>query len=196
MNNRSALVIAAALIAGIISTTPLSRAAAQMQDASPGIALGAKAPTTLALQTFAGKPTSLAREMGPKGILVVMVRSADWCPYCKAQLSGLNSIRPKLAEMGYTLVSVSYDKPDKLAVFARTKGIAYPMLSDQGSTLIDAMALRDPQYAAVPFANGVPYATILVIGKDGRVKAKNVSRDYKVRPTNAQILAMIPPMKR
>jgi peroxiredoxin len=195
MKNPLSVVIALILIAGIPTIAPLSRAAAQMQDASPGIALGAKAPTTLALQTASGKATSLAKEMGPKGMLVVMVRSADWCPYCKAQLSGLNSIRPKLAEMGYTLVSVSYDKPDKLAVFARTKGIAYPMLSDQGSKLIDTMALRDPQYAAVPFANGVPYATVLVIGKDGRVKAKNVSQDYKVRPTNAQILAMIPRMK-
>jgi peroxiredoxin len=195
MNNRLALVVAAALIAGITSTAPLSRAATQMEHASPGIALGAKAPMTLALRTSAGKPTSLAKEMGAKGMLVVMVRSADWCPFCKVQLSGLNSIKPKLMEMGYTLVSVSYDKPGKLSGFARSKGITYPMLSDQGSKLIDAMALRDPQYAAVPFANGVPYATILVIGKDGRVKAKNVSKDYKVRPTNEQILAMVPQMK-
>jgi peroxiredoxin len=195
MKNPVSVALAFALIAGMTAPVTHSRADAQMQDASPGIALGAKAPTTLALQTSAGKPTSLAKEMGPNGILVVMVRSADWCPFCKAQLSGLNSIRPKLAEMGYALVSLSYDKPDKLAGFARTKGITFPMLSDQGSKLIDAMALRDPQYAAVPFANGVPYATVLVIGKDGRVKAKNVSKDYKVRPTNAQILAMIPRMK-
>jgi peroxiredoxin len=185
MKNPVSVALAFALIAGMTAPVTHSRADAQMQDASPGIALGAKAPTTLALQTSAGKPTSLAKEMGPNGILV----------FCKAQLSGLNSIRPKLAEMGYALVSLSYDKPDKLAGFARTKGITFPMLSDQGSKLIDAMALRDPQYAAVPFANGVPYATVLVIGKDGRVKAKNVSKDYKVRPTNAQILAMIPRMK-
>ena len=195
MKNRFALAVSVALVAGITSTFTLTSVAAKMQDATPGIALGAKAPMMLTLRTSDGKPTSLAGQMGVKGMLVVMVRSADWCPYCKVQLSGLNAIKPKLMAMGYSLVSVSYDKPDKLAGFARAKGITYPLLSDQGSKLIDAMALRDPQYRTVPFANGVPYATILVISKDGSVQAKNVSKDYTVRPTNDQILAMVPSMK-
>jgi peroxiredoxin len=184
-------IAAAALVASIAAPIIFfSPVIAAMAD-SPGIALGAKAPVKLAVRNSAGKPTSLAAQMGPKGVMVVMVRSADWCPYCKVQLSGLNAIAPKLKAMGYSLVSVSYDKPEKLAGFAKTKAIGFPLLSDQGSKLIDAMALRDSQYAKVPFANGVPYATILVIGKDGNVKAKNVSRDYTVRPSNDQILAMV-----
>jgi peroxiredoxin len=157
---------------------------------SPGIGLGAKAPLSLALRDSAGKPTNLAKQMGAKGVMVVLVRSADWCPYCKVQLSELNAVQPKLAAMGYRLVSVSYDKPAKLSAFAKAKAINFTMLSDQGSKMIDALSLRDPQYSAVPFANGVPYASILLLGKDGTVKAKNVSLDYTVRPSNAQVLAM------
>lgn len=195
MKNRLAIAASFILMTGVVPAVTVTSVAAKMQDSAPGIALGAKAPTTLALRNSAGKATNLARQMGPKGVVVVMVRSADWCPYCKVQLADLNAIKPKLMAMGYTLVSVSYDKPEKLVGFARAKGITYPMLSDQGSKLIDAVALRDPQYASVPFANGVPYATILVIGKDGRVKAKSVSTDYKIRPSNEQVLAMVPGMK-
>jgi peroxiredoxin len=187
---------AAALFAAstLTSVALLSPVTAAMAD-SPGIAMGAKAPVGLALRDASGKPTTLAARMGAKGIVVVMVRSADWCPYCKAQLIGLNGINAKIKAMGYSLASVSYDKPAKLAGFASAKGITFSMLSDEGSKLIDAVRLRDPQYASVPFANGVPYATVLVLAKDGTVKAKNVSLDYTVRPSNEAVIAMVQGVK-
>jgi peroxiredoxin len=161
------------------------------QAATPGIALAAKAPLALPLRDAQGAATSLAKQMGAKGIVLVMVRSASWCPYCKVQISELNTIRADIAKRGYALAALSYDKPDVLAGFAKAKSVGFPLLSDTGSKMIDALALRDPQYASVAFANGVPYASILVIGRDGAVKAKQVSGDYKVRPSNAQVLALI-----
>jgi hypothetical protein len=29
--------------------------------------------------------------MGPKGLMLVFYRSADWCPYCKTQLAELHT---------------------------------------------------------------------------------------------------------
>jgi peroxiredoxin len=171
------------------ATAPIS---ARMQNAAPGIAIGAKAPVAMALRDSSGKPATLASKMGAGGVVLIMVRSANWCPYCKVQLAELNAIAATASARGYPLVSLSYDKPETLAGFARSKGLGFTMLSDIGSKLIDAVRLRDPQYATVPFANGVPYAAVLVIGKDGTVRAKNVSLDYTVRPSNQQILAMIP----
>jgi peroxiredoxin len=194
MKIRIALV-AASLMASTLAPVALFPSAIAAMADGPGIAMGAKAPVTLALRDAAGKPTTLAARIGAKGIVVVMVRSADWCPYCKAQLIGLNGINAKIKAMGYSLASVSYDKPAKLAGFASAKGITYSMLSDEGSKLIDAVRLRDPQYASVPFANGVPYATVLVLAKDGTVKAKNVSLDYTVRPTNEAVIAMVQGVK-
>ncbi len=184
-----AAVASLALLSTVAVTVAVPGVMARPQ-AAPGIALGAKAPVALALRDPAGKSTSLAQQMGANGLMVVLVRSADWCPFCKVQLSDLKAVQPRLAAMGYRLVAVSYDDPAKLAAFTKAKAINFPLLSDKGSKLIDALSLRDPQYAAVPFANGVPYASILLLAKDGRVKAKNVSLDYTRRPSNVEVLAM------
>ena len=75
--------------------------------------------------------------------------------------------------------------------FAQAKGIGFAMLSDRGSKLIDALGLRDPQYGPDSFASGVPRPTVLVLAKDGTVKAKFVDSDYRSRQSNDQILAML-----
>ena len=156
-----------------------------------GIAVGAKAPVEMALLDSKGAPTSLAASMGPNGAVVLMVRSADWCPFCKAQLLRSQDIGGAIAAKGYNLVSVSYDKPELLAKFAQTKGIGFPLLSDPSSKLIDALDLRDPQYGADSFAYGVPRPTVLILAKDGTVKAKFVDADYRSRQSNAQVMAMV-----
>ncbi len=188
---------AAALLAigGVAFSSAFSPSTAKMQESAPGVVIGAKAPVMMALRDSSGAPATLTAKMGAKGMLLVMLRSASWCPYCKAQLIGLNDASAQAAAQGYPLVSLTYDKPEVLAGFAKSKSLRFAMLSDEGSKFIDAVRLRDPQYASVSFANGVPYPTVLVLSKDGKVVAKNVSLDYKVRPTNAQILAMIPVKK-
>ncbi len=179
----------------MLSGTALAPAIAKTPMVEAGIALGAKAPLTMPLKDSSGAPTMLAKQLGTKGMVLVLVRSANWCPYCKVQLIELNGARADIARRGYGLASLSYDKPGTLGGFAKSKGLGFTMLSDEGSKMIDALGLRDPQYAKVAFANGVPRATILVLGRDGSVKAKNVSSDYTKRPTNADILAMIDGMK-
>jgi peroxiredoxin len=187
--------VAIVLAASIVAPVAIPADATAKTAETPGPAIGVKAPVSLPLSDTDGKPTTLKAKMGAKGIVIVMVRSADWCPYCKAQLVNLNGINSKIKAMGYSLVSVSYDKPAKLASFGKAKGITYSLLSDEGSKFIDAVRLRDPQYAKAPFANGVPYASILVLTKDGTVKAKNVSLDYAVRPSNETILALVQSVK-
>jgi peroxiredoxin len=160
-----------------------------------GIAVGAKVPVAMPLLDSRARTTTLAQRMGPKGMVLILVRSADWCPFCKAQLTRSNAIRDSLAKQGYALASLSYDKPATLEGFASAKGLGYMMLSDQGSKMITALGLRDPQYASGSFAYGVPRPTILVMAPDGRVKAKYVSDDYRSRPSNDDVLTMIRAIK-
>ncbi len=160
-----------------------------------GIALNDKVPLDMALLDDAGKPASLRQKMGEKGLVLVMVRSADWCPFCKVQLVNINDIHSQVSALGYVLASLSYDKPDILQRFAKDKGLKYVLLSDVGSKMIDALNLRDPQYASDSFAYGVPRPTILIVGTDGAVKAKFVTDDYRSRPSNDTVLAMIKGLK-
>lgn len=156
-----------------------------------GIAKNEKAPVDLELRDSSGQSTTLAQKMGDKGMVLYLVRSADWCPFCKAQMVRTEDIRENIEGRGYSLVGLSYDAPEVLASFAGENGLEYTFLSDTGSMMIDALGLRDPQYDEGSFAYGVPRASILVLAPDGTVKTKYVAADYRSRPSNDEVLALI-----
>jgi peroxiredoxin len=64
------------------------------------------------------------------------------------------------------------------------------LLSDPGHRVIDAYGLRDPAYTEQKF-DGIPYATVYVIDKQGRVAWASISQDYKQRPSNEEIRAAV-----
>lgn len=178
------------LIIGGAATWMLGPALLPPENIEVGVPVGGKVPVEMALLDRTGKPTTLAAQMGEKGMVLFLVRSADWCPFCKAQLIRTNEIRGALAGKGLALAALSYDKPEILAEFTAAKGIAYPLLSDTGSKMIDTLGLRDPQYGQGSFAYGVPRSSVLVLAPDGRVMAKFVDADYRSRQSNEQVLEM------
>ncbi|MEM1132690.1 MAG: peroxiredoxin family protein [Pseudomonadota bacterium] len=158
----------------------------------PGPAIGDRAPVDLELANAAGEAATVASLADEKGTILVFTRSVDWCPFCQAQLKGLSDIASDIADSGYTLAGVSYDPTASLAAFAEEQKVEYLLLSDEGSKLIDAFNIRDPQYADPESrAYGVPYASIFVLDPEGVVLAKSVSADYKVRPTNDEVKKLI-----
>lgn len=161
--------------------------AAESIDAGP--AIGDQVPLTASLLTNGGETTlGQILENGPA--LIVFTRSVEWCPYCQTQLKSINAIVGDLKDRGYNLYGLSYDSPDQQDRFSKNQMLKYEMLSDQPSAVIDAFGLRDPQYTEGR-AVGVPYASVFLIDKDGKIIAKTVSGDYKKRPTNEQILALV-----
>lgn len=155
-----------------------------------GPAVGSKIPA-LAARDPKGAPRTLDTVVGSKGAVLVFFRSARWCPFCQKQLIGLKEVSAKLAKDGYPITAISYDAPDALAAFAEKQGVTYTLLSDEGSKMIDAFKLRDPQYPAGNFAYGVPKPSIFVVDRQGVVKAKLAEEGYKVRPTNEAIVAAV-----
>jgi len=161
------------------------------EDAAIGIAVGEQAPIDIAMRDPAGDPTSLAAIAGSKGTVLVMTRSVDWCPFCAAQVKDHAAIAGELAKRGFTLASLSYDEPSILAAFKADHAIPHPMLSDVDWQFVRATGLRDPQYEEGHMAYGVPYATVLVLSPEGTVLNRLVSTDYRQRPSNETVLAMV-----
>ncbi len=159
--------------------------------AATPIAVGAHIPAGFGGVDATGKTRDFRSISGKKGVVLIFFRSAAWCPYCQAQLKDIRALPTELQKRGYTLAAISYDKVDTLASFTARQQINYTLLSDAGSKQIDAFGLRDPNYAKDSFAYGVPTATVLVIGKDGVVKQKLSTTDYKIRPNNQAILAAV-----
>ncbi len=172
-----------------ILDTLSSDEASELPTIDAGLAVGATAPIKAKFQTGDGEKTLAAvLEDGPA--ILVFTRSVEWCPFCQTQLKGINAIVDDLKERGYNLYGVSYDSVESQDRFSKNQMLDYIMLSDEDSVAIDAFDLRDPQYTEGK-ALGVPYASVVVVDTDGTITAKSVSGDFKKRPTNDQLLAII-----
>ncbi|MEH6791965.1 peroxiredoxin family protein [Parasphingorhabdus sp.] len=154
-----------------------------------GLAVGKQVPVAASV-LLDGKTVTIGEILEKGPALFVLTRSVEWCPYCQTQLKSINAIVGDLEQRGYTLYGLSYDSPDQQDRFSMNQMLTYDMLSDQTSTVIDALGLRDPQYTEGRAA-GVPYASVLIVDKNGTIIAKSVSGDYKKRPSNDQILALV-----
>ena len=154
-----------------------------------GLAIGETAPLDTIFQTEDGQ-ASLSEIVSNGPAVLVFTRSVEWCPFCQTQLKGINGIVGELEERGYALYGVSYDSVESQNRFSKNQMLNYRMLSDESSAAIDAFDLRDPQYTEGK-AEGVPYASVVVIDTDGKITAKSVSGDYRKRPTNEQVLAIV-----
>ena len=94
------------------------------------------------------------------------------------------------------LYAVSIDRPEESREFetkiaADGRGaINFPLLSDPNHRVIDTYGLRDPAYTEQKF-DGVPYPTVYVIDKSGRVAWAEVNQDYKQRASNEEIRAAL-----
>lgn len=168
------------LLAAILLAFGLATTAAAADD--PGPRVGAKAPDIGTPLNQAGKTRPLDSLMGEKGLVLVFFRSAGWCPFCQAQLIELNGGVAEMEKRGYRLAGLSYDQPAVLAAFATRRGLAYTLLSDPRSEIIDRFNLRDPQYGDGSKAKGVPRPIILVLSRDGTIEAKLFEETYKTRP--------------
>jgi peroxiredoxin len=168
--------------------------AAILFAASPVLAfpaVGEKAPA-VAGTDISGKARTLKSVAGKRGTVLMFFRSAEWCPYCKAQLIAMNSEAAEaLKARGYNLVGLSYDAVPVLAKFAAERKVAWTLLSDPQSATIDGWALRDPAYPPGNRAHGVPRAAVYVIDGKGIIRARLMEENYRNRPPAAAVIAAV-----
>src|SRR3984957_20009331 len=147
--------VAVVLVSGLVAVT------ASAEDLGPGV--GTKAPDIGTRLDQTGKPRTFADLMGKNGLVLLFFRSADWCPYCQAQLIDVNGGVAEIEKRGYHVAALSYDSPEILAAFTAKRHIAYALLSDPKSEVIDGYKLRDPEYPPGNRAYGVPRPIIFVL---------------------------------
>jgi peroxiredoxin len=152
-----------------------------------GVAVGVQAPA-IAGTAQDGKPVTFADLRGEKGLVIAFVRSADWCPFCRQQLKDLNTIADDVEARGFKLAALSYDRVETLARFAKSNKIAYTMISDPKSAVIDAFGIRNREVAAGSRMDGIPHPAIYILAADGRILDKLYEESYKKRPPTDVVL--------
>ena len=133
--------------------------------------------------------------VGKNGMVLVFYRSADWCPYCKAQLIDLEKNKDKFTKEGYSVVGISYDSTEVLKKFHTQHGSGITLLSDPASKTIREFGLFNDDYAKGTFAYGVPHPAVYVVGKDKKVHAVLAEKSYKERPQISFIMKVIDDLK-
>jgi peroxiredoxin len=156
-----------------------------------GPAIGTKAPDIGTRLDQSGKPHQLSDLMGRNGLVLFFFRSADWCPFCQAQLVDINGGVAEIEKRGYRLAGLSYDSPEVLETFTAKRHLTYTLLSDPKSEIIDRYNLRDPQYPAGSRAYGVPRPIIFVLDPQGVIKAKLFEESFKNRPPVSSVLSRL-----
>jgi peroxiredoxin len=142
---------------------PVLLAAAVWAEVAPKI--GCQAPG-LQLNTLAGKPLTLADQLGDKKIVLVFFTS--WSRSCQEALQTLNELaaaRPsKLRVLG-----VSFDKKSKeLKAFVDRTDLSFPIMQDKKLTAIDSF-----QILIIP--------TIFCLNRDGVIEQIFVDYDDNVK---------------
>lgn len=184
----------ATIVASITLIFATLAASAFAEDLGPPVAT--KAPDIGTRLDQNGKPRTLADLMGQTGLVLMFFRSADWCPFCRAQLIDVNGGVAEIEKRGYHIAALSYDSPEILQAFTVKWQIAYTFLSDPKSEVIDLYKLRDPQYPPGNRAYGVPRPIIFILDRNGVIKAKLYEESFKVRPPVTAVISKLDELAR
>ena len=96
------------------------------------------------------------------------------------------------------LFGLSYDTVEILARFAEKHGIAYPLLSNQGSHVMRGLGLLNPRVQEDHAAYGIapnprhvdlPYPGVFLLDEQGIVTAKRFHESYRERDSGAGLIA-------
>jgi peroxiredoxin len=92
------------------------------------------------LQTSFGKDISLKMLVEAKPSVILFYRGG-WCPYCNRQMAGLIEYQQRIIELGYQIIAISADSPQRLQQQKTSDEFEVILLSDQHLTAIKAFGL-------------------------------------------------------
>lgn len=169
----------------------LKETVAEMEAADPlyGPVIG-EALAVSSLLNSEGVPVELSGLVAEGGGVVVFSRSAGWCPFCQKQMVELKDAVQPLADMGMKLTVITYDTPEILSAFADQNEISYALVSDANSSTIIANGLLNEGAEEGSRFYGIPHPSVIVLASDGEVRNVHVDENYRVRPSNDDVLAL------
>ena len=148
------------------------------------------------VRNLEGELINLQDVVQEKPTILIFYRGG-WCPYCNLQLADLNKIENQILELGYQLVAVSIDKPEKLKESLDKHKLNYILLSDSKAEASTAFGLAF--YVADDYnkmllshnmsleeASGekhhiLPVPAVFIVDQEGIVQFEYVNPDYKIR---------------
>jgi peroxiredoxin len=120
-------------------------------------------------------------------------------------LGQLQEIEPRLVELGYQIVAISPDSPEKVRAVSTKKGYSFRLLSDSDLKAARAMGVAyqvddetfrllkqydiDIEAASGRTHRLLPVPSVFILDKKGVIQYEYVNPDYKVRLEGDVLLA-------
>ena len=191
------------LLSTLIALTCAS-AAEPPTDAAQAAPLKAGDPVPgVTVKTASGDDVSLQRLTATQPTAIIFYRGG-WCPYCTKHLMALAEIEEELHGLGYLLVAISPDRPEKAAETAAESPFRYRLLSDASASAARAFGLAfrvddetvelyktygiDLEDASGESHHLLPVPAVFLTGLDGTITYAHADPDYKERLDPTAIL--------
>lgn len=126
------------------------------------------------------------QKLNEKPVVLIFYR-AGWCPFCNVHLSEIQSIESKILKLGYQIIAISTDKPDKLNETKDKNSLNYTLLSDPNCEVAAKFGIAF--WAGENWKLPVP--SLYVIDKSGKIKFAHVDPDYKHRISADEVLSIL-----
>jgi len=158
-------------------------------DISP-LLIGETIPS-LVLSDANGREVDLLKKVSERPTILIFYRGG-WCPFCNKQLSGIQQIEADLRRMGYQILAVSTDSPEKLSRTADKQQLSYTLLSDNDLSAskkfgIAYMAPKNYEKTIAESSNGknvdklLPVPSVFILNTKGMIQFEYINPDFTQR---------------
>jgi peroxiredoxin len=131
------------------------------------------------------------------GSVVISINRGHWCPYCKLELRSLAAINNEIEQLGARVISIMPDSARFTGAFVASNDLPFPVLSDidlgysfslglifwvgtEIQKLYKEVGVELEKYHGNQ-AYFLPMAAKFIVGRDGRVKARQVNIEFRER---------------
>jgi peroxiredoxin len=139
---------------------------------------------------------------GKKSILIFY--RGGWCPYCNVHLSELQQVEDDILALGYKLIAISIDKPEKLKESLQEHSLNYELYSDSKAEVSKAFGIafkvEDSQVEMLKNHNMnlekssgeqhhiLPVPSVFIVDEEGKIIFEYVNPNYKIRMSGNLLL--------
>jgi peroxiredoxin len=138
------------------------------------------------LPSVNSQPVDVAKLNAAKPLIIIFYR-AGWCPFCNTHLSNIQDYEAEFIKLGYQIIAISTDSPEKLKETTNKLNLSYTLLSDPSCDVAKQFGIA--------FQAGenwvLPVPTVVVADKNGMIKFIHSNADYKVRISGEALLKVL-----
>jgi len=123
---------------------------------------------------------------------ILIIYRGGWCPFCNKELGAIQELQGYLAGLGYQIIAISTDSPEKLSKSMDKQHLTYTLLSDADLDFSKRLGLAYKAPAAydkiLQDGSGgkntdklIPVPSVFILDQDGVIRFEYINPDFTQR---------------